>query len=212
MAFFMLFIDVVLGKNIIFVYSKILYNMKEEELIEQVKKGNNIAFAALYDYYWQRVYNFTKLYVTSSDSISEIVQDVFVKFWESRHLLDSNRKVEGFLFIITRNIIFNKARSRMREDMFKMTVLRSIENEEPYNQEDRMVAEDLKEYIDRLIAVLPERQREIFLMSREENMTYREIALRCGIGEKAVERHIHLTLKFLKKNLLLFILFSMLPE
>lgn len=37
MAFFMLFIDVVLGKNIIFVYSKILYNMKEEELIEQVK-------------------------------------------------------------------------------------------------------------------------------------------------------------------------------
>lgn len=208
----MLFIDVVLGKNIIFVYSKILYNMKEEELIEQVKKGNNIAFAALYDYYWQRVYNFTKLYVTSSDSISEIVQDVFVKFWESRHLLDSNRKVEGFLFIITRNIIFNKARSRMREDMFRMTVLRSIENEEPYNQEDRMVAEDLKEYIDRLIAVLPERQREIFLMSRKENMTYREIALRCGIGEKAVERHIHLTLKFLKKNLLLFILFSMLPE
>ena len=84
--------------------------MKEEELIEQVKNGNNIAFAALYDYYWQRVYNFTKLYVTSSDSISEIVQDVFVKFWESRHLLDSNKKLEGFLFIITRNIIFNKAR------------------------------------------------------------------------------------------------------
>ncbi len=208
----MLFIDVVLGKNIIFVYSKILYNMKEEELIEQVKKGNNIAFAVLYDHYWQRVYNFTKLYITSSDSISEIVQDVFVKFWEARHLLDNNRKVEGFLFIITRNIIFNKTRSKIREDMFKMTVLRSIENEEPYNQEDRMVAEDLKEYIDRLIAVLPERQREIFLMSREENMTYREIALRCGIGEKAVERHIHLTLKFLKKNLLLFILFSMLPE
>ena len=52
----------------------------------------------------------------------------------------------------------------------------------------------------------------LFLMSREENMTYREIAARCGIGEKAVERHIHLTFKFLKKNLLLFILCSMLPE
>ena len=109
-------------------------------------------------------------------------------------------------------IIFNKARTQDAQDMFKMTILRSIENEEPYNQEDQMVAEDLKEYIDRLIAVLPKRQREIFLMSREENMTYREIAARCGIGEKAVERHIHLTLKFLKKNLLLFILFSMLPE
>ena len=157
-----------------------------------MKNGNNIAFAALYDYYCQKVYNFTKLYVTSSDTVAEIVQDVFVKFWEARHLLDNNKKVEGFLFVITRNIIFNKARSRMREDMFKMTILRSIENEEPYNQEDQMVAEDLKEYIDRLIAVLPKRQREIFLMSREENMTYREIAARCGIGEKAVERHIYL--------------------
>ena len=147
----MYFIDVIRGKNITFVYHKILYNMKEEELIEQMKNGNNIAFAALYDYYCQKVYNFTKLYVTSSDTVAEIVQDVFVKFWEARHLLDNNKKVEGFLFVITRNIIFNKARSRMREDMFKMTILRSIENEEPYNQEDQMVAEDLKEYIDRLI-------------------------------------------------------------
>lgn len=45
--------------------------MKEEELIEQMKNGNNIAFAALYDYYCQKVYNFTKLYVTSSDTVAE---------------------------------------------------------------------------------------------------------------------------------------------
>ena len=55
----MYFIDVIRGKNITFVYHKILYNMKEEELIEQMKNGNNIAFAALYDYYCQKVYNFT---------------------------------------------------------------------------------------------------------------------------------------------------------
>lgn len=67
----MYFIDVIRGKNITFVYHKILYNMKEEELIEQMKNGNNIAFAALYDYYCQKVYNFTKLYVTSSDTVAE---------------------------------------------------------------------------------------------------------------------------------------------
>ena len=76
----MYFIDVIRGKNITFVYHKILYNMKEEELIEQMKNGNNIAFAALYDYYCQKVYNFTKLYVTSSDTVAEIVQDVSRNF------------------------------------------------------------------------------------------------------------------------------------
>lgn len=96
----MYFIDVIRGKNITFVYHKILYNMKEEELIEQMKNGNNIAFAALYDYYCQKVYNFTKLYVTSSDTVAEIVQDVFVKFWEARHLLDNNKKVEGFCLLL----------------------------------------------------------------------------------------------------------------
>ena len=67
----MYFIDVIRGKNITFVYHKILYNMKEEELIEQMKNGNNIAFAALYDYYCQKVYNFTKLYMVTVDSVEK---------------------------------------------------------------------------------------------------------------------------------------------
>lgn len=97
---FMYFIDVIRGKNITFVYHKILYNMKEEELIEQMKNGNNIAFAALYDYYCQKVYNFTKLYVTSSDTVAEIVQDVFVKFWEARHLLITTRRWRAFCLLL----------------------------------------------------------------------------------------------------------------
>ena len=93
----MYFIDVIRGKNITFVYHKILYNMKEEELIEQMKNGNNIAFAALYDYYCQKVYNFTKLYVTSSDTVAEIVQDVFVttRRWRAFCLL-----LPGISFLI----------------------------------------------------------------------------------------------------------------
>lgn len=107
-----------------------------------------------------------------------------------------------------------KERKKLREDMFKLTVIRSLESEEQhsYTQEDEMVADELREYINRLIAVLPERQREMFLLNREENMTYREIAIRYGISEKAVERHIRLALRFLKENLSLFILFSMLSK
>ena len=56
----MYFIDVIRGKNITFVYHKILYNMKEEELIEQMKNGNNIAFAALSEglQFYQTLCNF----------------------------------------------------------------------------------------------------------------------------------------------------------
>lgn len=202
----LLYISVILLKNIIFVIV-IVKQMEEKELIRKVKNGDSTAFAALYDCYWQKVYNFTKLYIATSNDVTEVVQDVFVKLWEARHLLEEDQGLEGFLFIVTRNIIFNISRKQFRESMFKMTVIRAMEKEETYDMEDEFSAADLKQYIDRLIAVLPKRQREVFKMSREQHMSYKEIALCCGISEKAVERHIYLALKFLKKNLPIFILF-----
>lgn len=181
--------------------------MEEKELIKQIRQGDSLAFATLYDFYWLKVYNFTKLYITSSSDVAEIVQDVFVKLWEARHLLSEDKSLEGFLFIVTRNMIFNITRNRFRESMFKMSVMRAMENEESYGIEDELSAADLKQYIDQLITILPKRQQEVFRMSREEGMSYKEIAEYCGISEKAVERHIYLALKFLKKNLPLFMVF-----
>lgn len=182
-------------------------SMEEIKLIEQMKSGDNQAFAALYDLYCPKVYNFTRLYISSSDEVAEVVQDVFVKLWESRHLIIEEKGLEGFLFIITRNLIFNMNRRNFRETMLKMTVLKAVEEEGSSNIEEEFAATDLKRYIDGLVTQLPERQQRVFRMSREEHMSYREIAERLNITEKAVERHIYLALKFLRSNLPFFILF-----
>ena len=84
--------------------------MDETEILTEVKAGNTIAFERLYDCYWLKVYNFAQLYITSSFEVSEVVQDVFVKVWESREMFDETKNFDGFLFIITRNIIFNYSR------------------------------------------------------------------------------------------------------
>lgn len=181
--------------------------MEDKELIEKIKLGDNVAFAELYDMYCQKVYNFAKLYISSASEVAEVVQDVFVKLWEARHLIAEEKGLEGFLFIITRNIIFSIQRKHFRETVLKMTVLRAIENQDSYEIEDELEAADLKKYIDELICQLPQRQREIFCMSRQQNMSYREIAECCDITEKAVERHIYLALKFIRTNLPFFIVF-----
>lgn len=182
-------------------------SMEEIKLIEQMKSGDNQAFAALYDLYCPKVYNFTRLYISSADEVAEVVQDVFVKLWESRHLIIEEKGLEGFLFIITRNLIFNMNRRNLRETMLKMTVLKAMEEEGSSNIEEEFAATDLKRYIDGLVTQLPERQQRVFRMSREEHMSYREIAEHLNITEKAVERHIYLALKFLRSNLPFFILF-----
>lgn len=179
--------------------------MEEIGIIDRVKAGDAAAFALLYDHYWLKVYNFTQLYIVSSSDVSEIVQDVFVKVWENRELLDETKNFDGFLFITTRNLIFNYTRKHFNELNFRMTALRGIE--ESYDIEEELDAANLKEYIDTLISQLPPQRRKIFRMSREKNLTNKEIADYCSITEKAVERNITFALKFLKDNLPLFLLF-----
>lgn len=179
--------------------------MEEKLILDKVKVGDEEAFALLYDRYWQKVYNFARLYLTSSTEVSEVVQDVFLRVWESRATFDASKNFDGYLFIITRNIIFNYSRRYFNELNFKMTVLQSVEEE--YSMEEELDARDLKMYIDQLIAQLPPNRQRVFRMSRERHMSNKQIAEQCAVTEKAVERQITLALKFIRDNLPFFVLF-----
>lgn len=179
--------------------------MTERELIASLKLGDEVAFTALYKLYWAKVHNFSRLYLSSMDEVEEIVQEVFVKLWEARIFLKEDESFKGFLFIITRNLIFNQFRKSFNENAYKMTVLNSANIE--YDIESEMNATDLQIYIKKLISDLTPRQQEVFRMSREAHLSYKEIAMRLSISEKTVERHINEALKFLRKNIYLFFIF-----
>ena len=179
--------------------------MIQKELIQKLKKGDDEDFSAMYKLYWEKVYNFSRLYLASSEDVAEIVQEVFIKLWETRHLIDEEQSFEGFLFIITRNQIFNYSRKRLNYSFLKMTVMQSIEKS--YEEEDQLEIADLKKHLSVLISQLPERQQEIFRLSREQHMTYKQIAEQLSISEKTVEYHMTAALKYLRKNLYLLSLF-----
>lgn len=182
--------------------------LMEEEVILQVKNGDKAAFELLYKRYWRKVYNFTNLYIASAIDVEEVVQEVFIKIWEARAFVDETKNFEGFLFIVTRNLIFNRFRSSFNEAFYQMTVLESVADS--YNVEDELVASDLHNHLKMLLEMLPPRQRDVFHLSRQEHLTYKEISLHLQISEKTVEHHISNVLKFLKRNLELYSIFAML--
>ena len=179
--------------------------MNDKEVLLGLKAGDKEAFEHLYRQYYQKVYNFACLYNTSSVEVEEIVQEVFVKLWESRDFIDADKNFEGYLFIITRNFIFNSSRRFFNEAFYQVTVLEAMD--ESYNIEEELEASDLQNHLKALMDMLPPRQREVFLLSRTEHLTYKEIAARLQISEKTVEHHISDALKFLKKNLLIYSMF-----
>ena len=179
--------------------------MEERELIRLLKEGDREAFSLLYKRYWEKVYSFCRLYLTGKDKAEDVVQEVFVKLWDARDFLQEDQPFKGFLFIITRNLIFNQYRKNVNEEVYKMTVLSAME--ESYTVEEEIDAGNLREYIDLLIDDLPERRREIFNLSRKENKSHKEIAELLHISEKTVENQIREALKYLKRNICLLLLF-----
>ena len=176
-----------------------------KELIISLKKGDKKAFTTIYKLYWPKIYNFARLYLSSVSEAEEVVQEIFVKLWEARLFLNENEYFDGFLFIITRNAIFNQKRRSFNENHYKATILGGCEME--YTIEDELDSADLQTYIKKLIDELPPRQKEVFKLSRENYLSYKEIAVQLSISEKTVERHINEALKFLRKNIHMLILF-----
>ena len=161
--------------------TNIYATMNEVERVLAIKDGDHQAFINLYNEYWSQVYDFSRLYITT--------------------IADEDENIKGFLFIVTRNIVFNRHKKKVNENLLKTSVLSAFGHESYYNStsvEEDYCASQLKIFIDKLINSLPEQQRKCFLLSREENLSYREIAERLGISQKTVEIHMSKALKFLK--------------
>lgn len=179
--------------------------MDDPQLIQLLKQGNRDAFSELYKRYWEKVYSFCGLYLNSKVKAEDVVQEVFIKVWNSREFLREEDNFKGLLFIITRNLIFNQFRKNVNEDFYKLTVLSAME--ESYDIQEEIDAYSLSEYIDQLIAELPERRQLIFNLSRKEHKSYKEIAQQLNISEKTVENQIAEALKFLRRNIQMLVWF-----
>ena len=169
----------------------------------------NIRKQGVFDSYFRRYYQtlcyFAFNYLKEQDEAEDVVQEVFIKVWESREFIREDDNFKGLLFVITRNLIFNQHRKNVNEDFYKMTVLSAMETS--YDLEEEITAYNLGEYINHLIEELPERRRVIFNLSRKEHKSYKEIAFQLNISEKTVENQISEASKFLKKNIMLLIWF-----
>ena len=179
---------------------------REIKEIRLLRDGDRQAFDRLYARYWSRVLGFAKLYIRDEEEQKEIVQQVFIRLWEIRRRLSAEQGIDGLLFIITRNIIFNQKHRSANEQALQQAL--SLEGSDVlYDLEARIDSADLLSYVDELIEALPVRQRQAFRLSRRDGLSNKEIAQVMGISSEGVKRHIHLALKFIRENLPLFLLF-----
>ena len=179
--------------------------MATKDDILRMSRGEREAFEKVYRASWSKVYRFTGFFLRDEKEREDVVQEVFVKLWLKRKSVDLEKDYDAFLYIITRNLIVDRLR-RKGTSVQVETLEDCLEVKLP-EIEDSMDAEMMKKRVGILVDLLPSRQKQVFLLRRDEGLSIADIASRLGITESGVKRSLNLALKFLKTNLPLFLLF-----
>ncbi|MGC9355753.1 MAG: RNA polymerase sigma factor [Mariniphaga sp.] len=171
------------------------------ELVKLLRKGDMAAFDAIYNTYCYKLHEFVFMFLKQQEDAEEIVQEVFIKIWESRGKIDIYASFESFLFTIAYNSTMSLLRKRMRETKSR-EYLKSLQQVSAAEQViDEIQYKELKQKVESLLKQLTPRQEEIYRLSREEHLTHEEIAKKLNISESTVNNHLVKTMKFLKSHI-----------
>lgn len=159
------------------------------KLLEALRQGSGIAFEALYEKYKGRIY-YNMIRVVRSEAVAEgLLQDVFIKVWELRELIDPDQSFKAFLFRISRNIAIDFYRKEGRRRIVEAAVMMVEEGRYDHVQQyiDYKEAEIL---LGDAIARLPPQRQRIFRLCRIEGKSYEEVAVLLSISRKTVQDHL----------------------
>jgi len=170
----------------------------ESLLVKSLSKGNLLAFNTLFSEYNGRLYRFANGYLKSDAESEELVQEVFTIIWEKRAELKEGLSFKSFLFTIAFNII----RKHFRTKAYLSEYLKSGISSDPDMQTSEKITYDsLHKFIAELVNQLPARRKEIFIKSRFEGLSIKEIAEELKISHKTVENQLTDALRFIRTNL-----------
>ena len=172
----------------------------ERSLVLRLIEGDEDAFCELYAAYKNRLIYFAMRFLKSREYADDIFQDAFAVVWQGRRFINPDASFSAYLYTIVRNRILNQLRDLSNQDKLREQILSQAVN---YTNEtkDEIIANDLRQFISRALQQLTPRQREIFQMSRERQMSHREIAEVLGISVNTVQESISISLRTLRTYL-----------
>ena len=167
------------------------------ELINDLKGGSRAAFHELYARYSDVIYRNILARVNSSFDADDIFQVFFVQLWEKRETIAITSSVKGYLLIWLKNHVLNTIKQEQMRERYSGEVEDAADD---YSWV-KIVAEDLDVQIRRIVEKFPPRLRCVYLMTREEHLSVKEIAERLSVSEQTVKNQLTDVLKRLRKEM-----------
>ncbi|GAB3349007.1 RNA polymerase sigma-70 factor [Arachidicoccus ginsenosidivorans] len=179
-----------------FTYSK----YDDEKLSKMMCQGDLDAFAALFNRYHEPLFDFAFKLIQDKEEAADIIQDIFMSLWNRRFELEFSHSIKAWLYQAVR---FRAAKyihhlQRKREILGELIqYLPQIEHNSPATSLEH---HQLDNSIKNAIEGMPARMKEVFVLSREQQLSHREIGLKLNIAESTVKKTVQNALRFIREK------------
>ena len=175
-------------------------NKDEIFIVNQMIDGDKQAFKYFFDKYYSELCNFVNIYLKNNNLAEEVVQDIFVYFWENKSRINIKSSVRSYLFGASKYRSLNVLRQQRKDNSFRESL--PIDDQFSETATDYFTdPEEFRKLLDDAVHQLPEKCKRIFLLSKQDNLSNKEIAARLGLSLKTVENQITIALKKLRSYL-----------
>jgi RNA polymerase sigma-70 factor, ECF subfamily len=173
-----------------------------DEVIAMLNKKHEAAFEVAFSLYYPRLVHFAQVYVSEEDA-KNAVQDAFVSYWERKPQMISEYQFQSYLYTAVKNNCLMMLRHEKVKKNFNDNVRFRIQNQLYTGALEELntsvtAFQEIEAIIENTLSEMPDRCREIFLLSRFKGKKNHEIASEMNITEKAVEAHITKALKLFR--------------
>lgn len=166
-------------------------------VITNFKRSDKAAFKEIYARYSPGIYSVSRQLLKDDGLAEEMVQECFLKLWLNREEVREELDVWPFLYVMCKRLCLNVLRdlqiAKKSTEFFREEVVNDVEH--------RVYHNELRDQLQRYVAMLPRQQRTAWILSREEGFTHQEIATQMDISQNTVKNHIVQAMKFLRERL-----------
>jgi RNA polymerase sigma-70 factor (ECF subfamily) len=176
-------------------------NYQDKELLSRVAAGNVESFSRLFYDWKDKLYSFALKFMDSPEEAEDLVQDIFTKLWTSRERLSSVHHLGAYLYKMVRNQAISGLRRKVLENQVRHILRRDLP-ESGLPVDETVIYKQVREKIHEIVNDLPQQQRMVYKLGRDEGLRQEEIAGRLNIAVSTVENHMRLALIHIRKRLL----------
>ncbi len=175
-----------------------MISFEDTELMDRLRAGDDLALKVIYKKYWNQLYKSAFNMLQDQQACEDIIQDLFINLWNKREQIEIKASLKSYLFASVRYEVYRQVRhGSVREDIFE-NIQDRLQTPSEYGSIEHR---ELLSYVNSIVNNLSEKCKVVYKLSREEQLSHKEIASKLDISPKTVENHLNKALRQLRISL-----------